>query len=243
MEKVLLEQMQQVLNCFQHIQLRNWDICHTVGPMFISCVVEVYRLGLEPLCDTHLHLSVILKTLTLTGQEFLEVKEKTEITGHEVRTIGWMIIKHLPAELLQEMCCLSCCVWPWTWPSWLISIDAVLCAFKNFITDRTSQSAGAGIRASIFNRNNDAIVRAREVPRHVTSLLYHIHAVASSNKWFTSCGTSEKHTLWTSLVNDLPTRTKRRPRIDSRRKQELTIWIPNITNPNDKVPKAGRRPI
>jgi hypothetical protein len=40
-----------------------------------TCVVEVCRLGLEPLCDNHLRLSVILKmlTLTLTGQEFLEV--------------------------------------------------------------------------------------------------------------------------------------------------------------------------
>ena len=36
------------------------------------CVVEVCRLGLEPLCDTHLRLSVILKKLTLAGQEFLE---------------------------------------------------------------------------------------------------------------------------------------------------------------------------
>ena len=36
-------------------------------------VVQVCRLGLEPLCDTHLRLSVILKTLTLTGQEFLDV--------------------------------------------------------------------------------------------------------------------------------------------------------------------------
>ena len=35
---------------------------------------------------------------------------------------------------------------------------------QNFITDRTSQSAGAGIRASIFNRCNDATVRTREVP-------------------------------------------------------------------------------
>jgi hypothetical protein len=37
-------------------------------------------------------------------------------------------------------------------------------AFKNFITDRTSQSAGAGIRASIFNSCNDAKVRPQEVP-------------------------------------------------------------------------------
>ena len=39
-------------------------------------VVEVCRLGLEPLCDTRLRLSVILKTLTLTEQEFIEVSEK-----------------------------------------------------------------------------------------------------------------------------------------------------------------------
>ena len=37
------------------------------------CVVDVCRLGLKPLCDTHVRLSVILKTLTLTGQEYLEV--------------------------------------------------------------------------------------------------------------------------------------------------------------------------
>jgi hypothetical protein len=43
-------------------------------------------MGLEPLCDNNLCLSVILKTLTLTGQEFLEVQEKMEITGSEVRT-------------------------------------------------------------------------------------------------------------------------------------------------------------
>ena len=42
--------------------------------LLYPCVVEVCRLGLEPLCDTHhCDLSVILKTLTLTGQEFLEV--------------------------------------------------------------------------------------------------------------------------------------------------------------------------
>ena len=43
----------------------SWD------QLLYPCDVEVCRLGLEQLCDTHLHLSVILKTLT--GQEFLEV--------------------------------------------------------------------------------------------------------------------------------------------------------------------------
>ena len=33
-----------------------------------------------------------------------------EITGCEVRAIGWMMIKHLPAELLQGMCWLQSCV-------------------------------------------------------------------------------------------------------------------------------------
>ena len=42
---------------------------------------------------------------------------------------------------------------------------------------------GAGIRASIINRCNDATVRTREIPLvHVMSLLYHVHAVASCNK-------------------------------------------------------------
>jgi hypothetical protein len=42
--------------------------------------------------------------------------------------------------------------------------EAMLCAFRNFITDRTSQSAGAGIRASIFNSWNAATVKTQEVP-------------------------------------------------------------------------------
>ena len=44
-----------------------WD--HLLYP----CVVEVCHLGLEPLCDTHLRLFVILEKLMLTGQDFLEV--------------------------------------------------------------------------------------------------------------------------------------------------------------------------
>ena len=52
---------------------------------------------------------------------------------------------------------------PYTWHRWRwISIGAMSCAFKNFIIDRTLQSEWAGIRASIFNRN-DATVRTREV--------------------------------------------------------------------------------
>ena len=48
-------------------------------------------------------------------------------------------------------------------PVWRISIGAVLCALKNIITD-TSQLAGAGVRASSFNRCNDATVTTSEIP-------------------------------------------------------------------------------
>ena len=40
----------------------------------------------------------------------------------------------------------------------------MISAFKKNISDRTSQSAGAGIRASIFNRCNDASMTTREIP-------------------------------------------------------------------------------
>ena len=45
----------------------------SMDKLLYPCVVEVCRLGLEPPCDIHLRLPVILKVLTLTGQEFLEV--------------------------------------------------------------------------------------------------------------------------------------------------------------------------
>ena len=35
---------------------------------------------------------------------------------------------------------------------------------QTFITARTSQSAGAGIRVFIFSHSNDAVVRSREDP-------------------------------------------------------------------------------
>ena len=127
--------------------------------------------------------------------------EKHRARGLDYRVDG----KHLPAELLQKMCLPSIRVWP----SVIVEQDntdikhpALL--VQNLITDRTPQSAGAGIRASNFNRCNDATVRTREVPlvcvSHATSLLYHVHAVASRNKWFTSCGMRGKLTLWTSIV-------------------------------------------
>ena len=64
--------MQKVLSYFS--TYTPLGLRHAVGPALVSCVVEACRLGLEPLCDTYLSLSVILKTLTLTKQEFLEVQ-------------------------------------------------------------------------------------------------------------------------------------------------------------------------
>ena len=82
---------------------------------------------------------------------------------------------------------------PNTSPVWWISIGAMLSAFENFIMNRTSQSAAAGMRAFIFNCCNDTTVRTQNIPLvHVSSL--YIHAVASCNKWFTICGTSGKLT-------------------------------------------------
>ena len=49
----------------------------------------------------------------------------------------------------------------------------MLWAFKNFIANRTSQSAGVGIRASNFNRCNDAIVRTREISLLHASCNFH----------------------------------------------------------------------
>ena len=86
---------------------------------------------------------------------------------------------------------------PNTSPVCWISIGACI---RNLITYRNSQSAGAGIWASNFNRCNDATVRTREVRLvHASSLLYRVNTVASSNKWFTICGNRGKRTLWTSL--------------------------------------------
>ena len=66
----------------------------------------------------------ILNTLTTFGK--LPTPATQHLLSHDVRPIP-----------LQS----------WRW----ISIGAMLCAFKNFITDRTSQAAGEGIRASILD--------------------------------------------------------------------------------------------
>ena len=66
----------------------------------------------------------------------------------------------------------------------------MLCAFKNFITDRTSQSDGAGKRVSIFNRCNDATVRTLEVP------LVHYHAHHYSITYKQSLHATDGLVLW-----------------------------------------------
>ena len=59
---------------------------------------------------------------------------------------------------------------------------------KNFITDRTSQSAGAGIRASIFNRCNDPTVGSATSACVMRRHYSHAHAVASCNKRLLAVG-------------------------------------------------------
>jgi hypothetical protein len=81
--------------------------------------------------------------------------------------------------------------------------EAMLCAFRNFITDRTSQSVGAGIRASIFNSCSAATVRTQEVPLvHAPCYIIVLSRMrsASRNIRFASCGTSGTLTLWTRYV-------------------------------------------
>ena len=78
-------------------------------------------------------------------------------------------------------------------------------AFKIFITDRTSQLAGAGIRSSFFNRSNDATMRTLEVPLvhsscDVISLSRTRSCFTQLNGLFTSCGTSGKLTLCKPLI-------------------------------------------
>ena len=87
----------------------------------------------------------------------------------------WMMIKHLTGDVLTVELCVSIDLAQlMMYFDWRYGF-----AFKNFIIDRTSQSTGAGIRASIYNHRNDAILRTWEVPLVHASLLYHVHAVAS----------------------------------------------------------------
>ena len=88
--------------------------------------------------------------------------------------------------------------------SW-ISIGAMLCAFKNFITDRTSQSGGCWNKSlhlqplqRCYCENSGSPDSSYVMRCHYS---YHVHAIASRNKWFTSGGTSGKISLWMPLVH------------------------------------------
>ena len=127
-----------------------------------------------------------------------------KINGCEVRTIGWIMIKHIPTELLQEMC-YSRVVSGHRPGTTYDEFRSALCSvpFKNFIIPHLT--VGGSWNKSIYLQQLQQCYcenwrnHASEC-NHATSLLYHVHAVASRNKWFTSCGTSGKLTLWTSLV-------------------------------------------
>ena len=140
---------------FHLIHLRNWDICHVVGPTFVSLCS-----GSVPWDWNH---CVILISVSLSfwkrwrwpDRNFLRYKKN----GPQFSILS-------PCTLLCVLVLVAltptwCTIFwitgaPWQfcatssgksagndfWINWQwISIFAMLCAFKNFITDRTSQSA------------------------------------------------------------------------------------------------------
>jgi hypothetical protein len=75
-------------------------------------------------------------------------------------------------------------------------------AFKNFITDRTSKSAGAGIGASIFNSCNDATVRKQEVP--LVHALCYIIALSRMRSHFAQYKVCYLWDEWETYFVDVP---------------------------------------
>ena len=121
----------------------------------------------------------------------------------EVQTIEWMMIIHLPAgDVLTVEPCVAIDLAQLR----RISIGALLCAFKNFIIDGTSQSSDAGIRASSSTAATILLWELGKsrwcyvIWRHY-SIMYtqSLHAI----NMFNSCGMSGKLTLWTPLVIEL----------------------------------------
>ena len=76
--------------------------------------------------------------------------------------------------------CLLMTLAPYTWHSWRwISIGAMLCAFINFITDPTSQPAGARIRSLHLQPLQRCYCEDSGSPTNLCVMRYH-----SLNKWF-----------------------------------------------------------
>ena len=153
----------------RHLSYRGINFC-------ILCRRSL-RLGLEPLCDPHLRLSVTLKTPT--GQEFLGVEQKMEITVRKVRDV-WSMIKHIPAESGDVLTVESCVATDLAKQTMNFDRRSALCIQKLYHRPHFTVR-GAGIRASIFNICSHTAVRSREVPvvhTSYTSLLYHVQAVA-----------------------------------------------------------------
>ena len=123
-----------------------------------------------------------------------------EITGREVRAKE-CIIKHLPAELLQEMCSrsrrvsLNFIVWQ---DNSVIKHPAPL--VSKTLSQTALHSRGESWNKSLhfqplqrcYYENSGSPDSVCVMRRH-----YHVHAVVSRNKWFSSCGTSWKLTLLT----------------------------------------------
>ena len=135
-----------------------------MGPIFVSCVIEVCRLGLEslrhlspPLCHSE---NADDDRTGISWGIWKDENYWVQGLGYRVDD-GWTPPSWTPAgDVLTIKSCVAIDLAQLT----MYSIGAMLCGFKNFTTDHTSQLAGAGIRASIFNHCNNAIVRTQEVP-------------------------------------------------------------------------------
>ena len=147
---------------FKHTQLRNWDICHTVGPTCVSLCRKSLQHGIW---TTVWHSSPLLCHSENADADLIETPRGVRKDGnHRSRGPKYRVDDQTP-------------------PSWTTAGDVMtveLCVVERYraakhwasravvrkknITDGTSQSTGVGIRASIFNRCNNATLRTRKVP-------------------------------------------------------------------------------
>ena len=201
---------------FQHIHLRNWDIYHTVGPNFVS----LCRRSLPPgIGATVWHTSppLSLENADRTGISWGVRKDRnhwmrgsrTSSTCSPVMMDGLQLPSPCTCSWPAVNClnqrrtiCLLMTLGLYTWHGWRISIGALLCALKN--CHRPQLTLGGSWNKSLhlqslqrwYCENSGSPASACVMLRHYS----YVNAVASRNKWFTSCGTSGKFTLWTSLV-------------------------------------------
>ena len=148
---------------FNVFHIRNWDISHSLGSTFIP----LCRRSLPPGIGITVWQSMSFwKRWRWPHKNILRcMKRWTTIANADSMRLALCsgvscFGTHLAHNFLNNRCSVTICTTRGgksagndCWHSWRwFSIDATLCAFKNFITDRSSQSAGVGIRNSNFNR-------------------------------------------------------------------------------------------